>query len=79
MNSSIFLLLWKCPEDAWDKIFDINVKAAFLLAKSTVPYMEKRGKGSIVFVSSIAGFQPISVTISEFLKIEIFKLFMYLI
>merc|ERR1712071_463191 len=22
-----------CPENAWDKIFDINVKAAFLLAK----------------------------------------------
>jgi len=49
-----------CPEDAWDKIFDVNVKAAFLLAKSTVPHMEKRGKGSIIFVSSIAGFQPIS-------------------
>jgi len=51
----------QCPEDAWDKIFDVNVKAAFLLAKSTVPHMEKRGKGSIIFVSSIAGFQPISV------------------
>jgi len=49
-----------CPENAWDKIFDINVKAAFLLAKAAVPHMENKGKGSIVFVSSIAGFQPIS-------------------
>ena len=55
----------KCPEDAWDKIFDINVKTAFLLAKSAVPHMEKRGKGSIIFISSIAGFQPFSVRIIE--------------
>jgi dehydrogenase/reductase SDR family protein 4 len=54
--------LIKCPEDAWDKIFDINVKAAFLLAKSAVPHMEKKGKGSIIFISSIAGFQPFSVS-----------------
>lgn len=43
---------------AWDKIFDINVKCAFMLAKETVPYIRKRGGGSIVFVSSIAGLQP---------------------
>jgi dehydrogenase/reductase SDR family member 4 len=59
-------LFAKCPEDAWDKIFDINVKTAFLLAKSAVPHMEKRGKGSIIFISSIAGFQPFSVS-SNFL------------
>jgi len=56
----VFGPILNCPEEAWDKIFDINVKAAFLLAKSTVPHMEKRGKGSIIFISSIAGFQPIS-------------------
>ncbi|XP_072168957.1 dehydrogenase/reductase SDR family member 4-like [Diadema setosum] len=47
-----------CSEDAWDKIFDINVKATFLLIKEAVPHMVKRGGGSIVMVSSIAGFMP---------------------
>ncbi|CAG0894031.1 unnamed protein product [Cyprideis torosa] len=50
-----------CSEDAWSKIFDVNVKAAFLLTKLVVPHMEKRGGGSIVFVSSIAGFAPITL------------------
>ncbi|XP_078608711.1 dehydrogenase/reductase SDR family member 4-like isoform X1 [Branchiostoma floridae x Branchiostoma japonicum] len=45
-------------EAAWDKIFDTNVKAAFFLAKDAVPHMEKRGAGSVVFVSSIGGYVP---------------------
>lgn len=48
-------------EEAWDKIFEINVKAAFLLAQEAKPLLQKRGGGSIVFVSSIAGFNPFSV------------------
>lgn len=47
-----------CSEQAWDKIFEINVKSAFLLAKEAVPFLRKRGGGNIVFVSSIAGLQP---------------------
>ncbi|KAG5260853.1 hypothetical protein AALO_G00297310 [Alosa alosa] len=42
----------------WDKILDINVKAAFLMTKLVAPHMEKRGGGSVVFVSSVAGYQP---------------------
>ncbi|XP_030635636.1 dehydrogenase/reductase SDR family member 4 [Chanos chanos] len=45
-------------EAVWDKILDVNVKAAFLLTKLVVPHMEKRGGGSVVFVSSVAGYQP---------------------
>lgn len=45
-------------EEAWDKIFDVNVKAAYLLAKEVKPYIINRGGGSIVFISSIGGFQP---------------------
>lgn len=48
-----------CPEEAWDKIFDVNIKSAFLLFKSCVPLFEARGGGSAVFVSSIGGFVPI--------------------
>ncbi|RMX49782.1 hypothetical protein pdam_00009113 [Pocillopora damicornis] len=51
-------LIKETPEESWEKIFDINVKSAFLLAKDVVPFMKKRGGGSIVFVSSIAGLQP---------------------
>uniref|UniRef100_T1JKP7 Dehydrogenase/reductase SDR family member 4 n=1 Tax=Strigamia maritima TaxID=126957 RepID=T1JKP7_STRMM len=40
-------------EEEWDKIFDVNVKSAFLLTKEILPYMAKGG--SIVYVSSIAG------------------------
>jgi len=45
-------------EEAWDKIFEVNVKASFLLCKEAVPLMEKRGGGSIVIVSSIGGYNP---------------------
>ncbi len=38
-------------EKSWDKIFEVNLKAAFLLAKEFVPHME-RGS-SILFVASI--------------------------
>ena len=48
-----------CTEDQWDKIFDNNVKAAFLLTKMVVPHMTSKGEGNIVFISSIAGLQPI--------------------
>lgn len=30
-------------EEAFDKIFDVNVKAAWLLTKEVVPHMNKRG------------------------------------
>ncbi|KAM4809110.1 dehydrogenase/reductase SDR family member 4-like isoform 1-T2 [Rhinophrynus dorsalis] len=45
-------------EEVWDKILDVNVKATFLLVKLLVPKMQERGGGSIVIVSSIAGFTP---------------------
>ncbi|XP_050398512.1 dehydrogenase/reductase SDR family member 4 [Patella vulgata] len=48
-------------EDSWDKIFDINVKATFLLCQETVPHIIKRGSGSIILVSSIAGYVPLSL------------------
>lgn len=47
-------------ESAWDKIFDINVKSAFMLTQKIVPHMLKNNsdgdRGSIVYVSSIAGY-----------------------
>uniref|UniRef100_A0A182IN68 Uncharacterized protein n=1 Tax=Anopheles atroparvus TaxID=41427 RepID=A0A182IN68_ANOAO len=50
-----------CSESAWDKIFDVNVKCSYLLAKEVLPFIRQRKGGSIVFISSIAGFQPFSL------------------
>ncbi|GJQ66761.1 hypothetical protein Trydic_g10058 [Trypoxylus dichotomus] len=50
-----------CPvlesdEKSWDKVFDVNLKAPFLLAKEILPHLEKRGGGKIVFISSIGAY-----------------------
>lgn len=57
-TNPIFGSILDTDEDAWDKIFDVNVKASFFLAKDFANEMTKNG-GSIVFVSSIAGFHPL--------------------
>jgi NAD(P)-dependent dehydrogenase (short-subunit alcohol dehydrogenase family) len=38
-------------EDAWDKLFDINIKAAFLLTKEALPYL--RFGSNVLYVSSV--------------------------
>ncbi|XP_055707583.1 dehydrogenase/reductase SDR family member 4-like [Phlebotomus papatasi] len=43
-----------CPESAWDKAFDVNVKGPFLLAKEIIPLMKKRGGGSMLFMSTVS-------------------------
>ncbi|XP_041842629.1 dehydrogenase/reductase SDR family member 4 [Melanotaenia boesemani] len=45
-------------EEVWDKILAVNVKSAFLLTKLVMPHMVKRGGGNVIFVSSVAGYQP---------------------
>lgn len=44
-------------EEVWDKIFDVNVKSSYLLAKEVKPFIVQRGGGSIVFISSIGGYR----------------------
>src|SRR5262249_16646914 len=43
---------------AWQKILDVNLTGAFLTAQQALRRMVPRGKGSVVFVSSIAGIDP---------------------
>ncbi len=43
------------PADALDKLFDINVKSAILLAALAVPHMQQGS--SIVFVSSLTAYK----------------------
>ncbi len=39
----------------WDRTFDVNLKAAFILTKTLVPHMIQRGGGKIVMVGSTGG------------------------
>jgi 3-oxoacyl-[acyl-carrier protein] reductase len=42
-------------DDAWDDLFQVNVKGMFYVARAVAPYMLKQKKGAIVNVGSIAG------------------------
>jgi NAD(P)-dependent dehydrogenase (short-subunit alcohol dehydrogenase family) len=41
-------------EEAWDKIFNINLKGMFFVCKYVLPVMEKQESGSIINISSVA-------------------------
>ncbi len=42
-------------EDAWDKLFAVNVKGVFFGTKHAVPHLRQAGGGSIINMSSIYG------------------------
>lgn len=42
-------------DDAWDKIFDTNVKGTFWLCNRVLPEMAKNGGGNVIILSSIGG------------------------
>jgi NAD(P)-dependent dehydrogenase (short-subunit alcohol dehydrogenase family) len=44
----------KLSEEAWDTIFDVNLKSMYLTCKYVLPYMEKQESGSIINISSAA-------------------------
>ena len=46
--------LMQLETDAWDRIFDVNLKSAFLAAKHVLPVMRKQQSGSIINISSLA-------------------------
>jgi NAD(P)-dependent dehydrogenase (short-subunit alcohol dehydrogenase family) len=43
-------------EEDWDRVIDVNLKAAFLLTKAVVPHMKQQGGGIILFTGSEMGF-----------------------
>jgi NAD(P)-dependent dehydrogenase (short-subunit alcohol dehydrogenase family) len=45
-------------ESHWDKIFEVNVKGHFFMAKAVVPAMIRQGGGKIITIASIAGLNP---------------------
>ena len=44
----------RLDEEAWDRIFDVNLKAMWRVCKHVVPVMREQQGGSIICVSSIA-------------------------
>lgn len=42
-------------EALWDHVFDVNVKATWLLARAALPAMVQRGCGVIIVTASVAG------------------------
>jgi NAD(P)-dependent dehydrogenase (short-subunit alcohol dehydrogenase family) len=42
--------------EEWDQVLDLNLKATFFCSRAAVPYLRKRGGGSIVNLASIMGF-----------------------
>jgi 3-oxoacyl-[acyl-carrier protein] reductase len=46
------------PEEMFDKIFAVNVKAIYLAALEVVPLMRQQGGGAIINTASTAGLRP---------------------
>jgi ribitol 2-dehydrogenase len=45
--------------DAWDRMLNLNVNAAFRCVNAVLPGMIERGTGDILFTSSVAGVVPV--------------------
>ena len=43
------------PEDAWDRVMNINLKALYLTSKKCIPGMVERGYGRVLNVASVHG------------------------
>lgn len=46
------------PEEMFDRIFAVNVKAIYLAALEVIPLMRKQGGGAIINTASTAGLRP---------------------
>jgi Short-chain alcohol dehydrogenase of unknown specificity len=45
--------------DAWDRMLNLNINAAFRCVNAVLPFMIERKSGDILFTSSIAGVVPV--------------------
>ena len=44
--------------DEWDRQINTNLRSAFLMTKTVIPYMKKKKYGKLLFVNSVAGLNP---------------------
>jgi ribitol 2-dehydrogenase len=45
--------------DAWDRMLNLNINAAFRSVHAVLPHMKQQQSGDIIFTSSIAGMVPV--------------------
>ncbi|MGR3761968.1 SDR family oxidoreductase [Roseobacteraceae bacterium NS-SX3] len=45
--------------DAWDRMLNLNINAAFRCVRTVLPHMIERKSGDIIFTSSVAGVVPV--------------------
>jgi NAD(P)-dependent dehydrogenase (short-subunit alcohol dehydrogenase family) len=52
-----YLRIEDTPEDAWDRILDVNLKGIYLMSKAAIPRIRLAGGGAIVNIASVQGLQ----------------------
>lgn len=57
-TNPVFCSTAEIEETAWDKIIDVNVKGVFFLTQKVGKVMVEKGSGSVINISSEAGFCP---------------------
>jgi NAD(P)-dependent dehydrogenase (short-subunit alcohol dehydrogenase family) len=50
--------------ETWHQAFDIHIHAIFHLCRAAIPWMKKRGEGSIILISSAAGLRGVNGAIA---------------
>lgn len=57
LNAGISLtgLFQDTTEEEWDRVFDTNVKGAFLITKAFLPAMIEQKRGCVIYISSMWG------------------------
>jgi NAD(P)-dependent dehydrogenase (short-subunit alcohol dehydrogenase family) len=51
--------LIQTEKSAWDKVVEVNLTGAFLTAQAAARRMAQQGSGAIVFITSIAAYDPV--------------------
>nr|WP_213506887.1 SDR family oxidoreductase [Brucella anthropi] len=51
--------LWAGDPDAWDRMLNLNINAAFRTIHAVLPHMMERKTGDIIMTSSVAGVVPV--------------------
>ena len=51
-------------DDAFDRLYAVNVKGPFFCARAVVPHMRRQGHGRIINLGSVAGQRPFGSSIS---------------
>lgn len=48
-------LVSEIPEEAWDRVINVNLKGTFLMSRAVIPHMLTRGSGRIINMASVSG------------------------